>query len=72
MAIRNDRHHRRRRSLYVKQNKTYQMLLALLIICFIFVSLVVINNVLLPSDATWRDNMLIRMIIERNEARSNF
>jgi membrane protein CcdC involved in cytochrome C biogenesis len=70
MPPRDDRHHRRRRSLYVKQNKAYQMLLALLIICFIFVSLVVANNVLLPSGSTWKDNVLMRMIIERNIARN--
>ncbi len=56
---------RKRHSLYVKQNKAYQLLLAFLIIAFILISAVVINNTLLSSSGTWRDNMLIRMIIQR-------
>ncbi|MDR1885831.1 MAG: hypothetical protein LBQ56_06105 [Synergistaceae bacterium] len=72
MPGRENRYQRRRHSLYVKQNKAYQMLLAVLIISFIFVSIVVINHTLLPSDSTWRDNILIRMIMERNQARSNY
>jgi len=60
---------RRRHSLYVKQNKAYQTLLAVLIIFFVLVSFVVINVVGAPSSSVWRDNVLIRMIIERNASR---
>ncbi|MDR1916455.1 MAG: hypothetical protein LBQ58_07770 [Synergistaceae bacterium] len=62
---------RRRNSLYVKQNKAYQSLLALLIVVFIIVTAVVINSTVLPTtSAVWRDNILIRMIIERAAARN--
>lgn len=56
---------RKRHSLYVKQNKAYQLMLAFLIIAFIVISAVVVNTTLLSPSATWRDNILIRMIIER-------
>jgi membrane protein CcdC involved in cytochrome C biogenesis len=65
-----DRNPRRRNSLYVKQNKAYQMLLATLIVVFIIVSAVVINSTISPNS-TWKDNILIRMIVERTEARNN-
>ena len=58
----------RRRSLYVKQNKAYQMLLAVLIIAFVLVCAVVLTHVVLPSSSVWRDNVLIRMIVETREA----
>jgi hypothetical protein len=59
---------RKQHSLYVKQNKAYQLMLAFLIVAFILISAVVVNTTLLsPSSAVWRDNMLIRMIIERRE-----
>ena len=61
---------RRRNSLYVKQNKAYQMLLAALIIVFILVTAVVVNSTLTPNSS-WRDNALIRMITERNAARNS-
>jgi hypothetical protein len=55
----------------VKQNKAYQSLLALLIIVFIIVTAVVINNTIQPnSSPLWRDNLLIRMFIERAAARN--
>lgn len=56
---------RRRRSLYVKQNKAYQIVLAILVIAFILISAVVINTAVLSPNSTWRDNILIRMILER-------
>lgn len=56
---------RKRHSLYVKQNKAYQLMLAFLIIVFILISAVVINSTLLSPSGTWKDNILIRMIIER-------
>jgi hypothetical protein len=60
---------RKRHSLYVKQNKAYQLLLAFLIVMFILISAVVVNMTLLsPPSAVWSDNILIRMIIERRES----
>jgi membrane protein CcdC involved in cytochrome C biogenesis len=61
---------RRRSSLYVKQNKAYQALLATLIIVFIVVTAVVVNSTLSPSSS-WKDNVLIRMIIERSAVRGS-
>ncbi|MDR1510164.1 MAG: hypothetical protein LBS53_11050 [Synergistaceae bacterium] len=58
---------RRRHSLYVKQNKAYQVLLATLIIVFIVVTAVVVNSTLSPNTS-WKDNVLIRMIMERRSA----
>jgi len=65
-----DRTPRRRNSLYVKQNKAYQLLLATLIVVFILVTAVVVNGTLSPNSS-WRDNALIRMIVERNTARNS-
>lgn len=56
---------RKRHSLYVRQNKAYQLLLAFLIIAFVMISVVIINSTLFSSSGTWRDNMLIKMILER-------
>ena len=65
-----DKTTRRRNSLYVKQNKAYQMLLATLVILFLIVTAVVITSSgSIKGNSTWRDNVLIRMIIERNTAR---
>jgi membrane protein CcdC involved in cytochrome C biogenesis len=64
------RNSRRRNSLYVKQNKAYQLLLATLIIVFIIVSAVVVHGTLSPNSA-WSDNVLIRMIVERAAARNS-
>ena len=61
---------KRRNSLYVKQNKAYQLLLATLIIVFILVTAVVVNSTLSPNTS-WKDNVLIRMIIERSAARNS-
>ncbi|MDR1581103.1 MAG: hypothetical protein LBS35_12155 [Synergistaceae bacterium] len=61
---------RRRHSLYVKQNKAYQLLLATLIIAFIIVTAVVVNGTFSPNTS-WKDNVLIRMIIDRNAARNS-
>ncbi|MCL2683833.1 MAG: hypothetical protein FWE55_01170 [Synergistaceae bacterium] len=63
-----DRTTKRRHSIYVKQNKAYQMLLATLLIVFLIVTAVVVTHTWAPST-TWRDNLLIRMIIDRNAAR---
>jgi len=61
---------RRRNSLYVKQNKAYQMLLATLIIVFLIVTAVVVTSSgSVGQSSTWRNNALIRMIVERNAAR---
>lgn len=56
---------RRRRSLYVRQNKAYQLLLALLVVAFILISAVVVNTALLSPTGRWSDSMIIRMIMER-------
>ncbi|MDR0654611.1 MAG: hypothetical protein LBG12_15075 [Synergistaceae bacterium] len=61
---------RRRNSLYVKQNKAYQLLLATLIIVFIIVTAVVVQSTISPN-ASWKENVLIRMIVERNAARNS-
>jgi membrane protein CcdC involved in cytochrome C biogenesis len=61
---------RRRNSLYVKQNKAYQALLATLIIVFIVVTAVVVNSTLSPNSS-WKDNVLIKMIIERSAVRNS-
>lgn len=55
----------RRRSLYVRQNKAYQILLAILVVAFILISALVINTTILQPSGVWRDNVLIRMILER-------
>ncbi len=55
---------RKRHSLYVKQNKAYQLMLAFLIIVFVLISATVISGTFSPAGV-WRDNTLIRMIIER-------
>jgi membrane protein CcdC involved in cytochrome C biogenesis len=65
-----DRNPRRRNSLYVKQNKAYQLMLATLIIVFIVVTAVVVNGTISP-DPMWKNNILIRMIIERTMARES-
>lgn len=62
---------RRRRSLYVKQNKAYQMLLAIMIILFVVVSAVVITSTIMPTSGVWRDNVLIRMMIDAQGARTS-
>jgi hypothetical protein len=61
---------RRRHTLYVKQNKAYQLLLAMLIIVFIIVTAVVVASTVTPNSF-WKDSALIRMIIERNAARQS-
>jgi membrane protein CcdC involved in cytochrome C biogenesis len=61
---------KRRHSLYVKQNKAYQLLLATLIIVFIIVTAVVVNSTISPNSS-WKDNVLIRMIVERDAARNS-
>ena len=61
---------RRRHSLYVKQNKAYQALLAVLIIAFVVVTAAVLTSSVKGSNV-WRDNVLLRMIIEARDAREN-
>lgn len=56
---------RRRRSLYVRQNKAYQLLLALLVVVFIIISAAVVNQTLLSPTGRWSDSLIIRMIFER-------
>ena len=68
------RPNRRRNSLYVKQNKAYQMLLATLIIAFLIVTAVVVTSSGVGSsrqNSPWSNNVLIRMIVERNAARNS-
>jgi hypothetical protein len=61
---------KRRNSLYVKQNKADQMLLATLILAFLIVTAVVMYSTMSPNSS-WNDNVLIRMMIERNAARNS-
>jgi membrane protein CcdC involved in cytochrome C biogenesis len=70
MSRRFERIPRRRHSLYVKQNKAYQLLLATLIIVFIVVTAVVVNKTISPS-ASWSENALIKMIVEKNAVRNS-
>jgi hypothetical protein len=56
-----------RRSLYVKHNKAYELLLATLIVFFAAVCVVVFGSTFKPSSGVWTDNVLIRMIVETNE-----
>jgi membrane protein CcdC involved in cytochrome C biogenesis len=70
MAREFERIPRRRHTLYVKQNKAYQLLLATLIIVFIVVTAVVVNSTISPNTS-WSDNVLIRMIVEKNAARNS-
>ena len=61
---------KRRYSLYVKQNKAYQVLLATLIIVFLIVTAVVVTSSgAIKPNSIWTDNLLIRMIIEKNTVR---
>lgn len=46
------------------------MLLATLIIVFIIVTAVVVNSTVSPNSS-WKDNVLIRMIIDRNAVRNS-
>ena len=58
----------RRRSLYVKQNKAYQALLAILIIAFVVAATAVLmGNV--KGSSMWQDNVLLRMIIDARDTR---
>lgn len=54
-------------SLYEKQNKKYQAILATLIIVFVIVFAVVLNSVALPSSRSWNDNVLIKMIVNTQD-----
>jgi hypothetical protein len=56
-----------RRSLYIKHNKTYELLLAALMVVFVAICVVVIGSTFMPADV-WTDNVLIRMIVETNAA----
>jgi hypothetical protein len=44
--------------------------LATMIIVFIIVTAVVVTSTISPNTS-WRDNILIRMIVERNAARNS-
>lgn len=61
---------RRRRSLYVKQNKAYQALLAVLIIAFVVVTAVVLTSSI-KGSRMWKDNVLIKMMIDAGNARDS-
>ncbi len=54
----------KQRSIHVKHNKAYQALLAGLIIIFVLVCAVVITSIGMPTSHVWKDNILIRMIVE--------
>ena len=55
---------KRNNSIYVKQNRAYQALLATLIIALVLVGLSVLSTIPLPTSHVWKDNVLLRMIIE--------
>ena len=58
----------RRRSLYVKQNKAYQALLAILIIVFVVAAAAVLMSSV-KGSSVWHDNVLLRMIIDARDTR---
>lgn len=64
MADSNDSRRGRRKSIYVKQNRSYQILLAVLIVIFIVISVAVVSTVAL-SNGSWRDAPVIKWIFER-------
>jgi len=54
-------------SLYVKRNKKYQAILAALIIAFAILFAIVLSSVPLPTSRVWRENVLMRMIVETQD-----
>jgi hypothetical protein len=58
---------RQRRSLYIRHNKTYELLLATLLVIFVAICVIVIGSTLVPTSGVWSDNVLIRMIVQTNE-----
>jgi len=48
----------------VKRNKKYQAILAALIIAFAILFAIVLSSVPLPTSRVWRENVLMRMIVE--------
>lgn len=59
-------------SLYVKPNKKYQAILSALIIVFVIVFSLVLKNVTLPTSHVWKDNVLMKMIVNtQNFIRDN-
>ncbi|MDR3320939.1 MAG: hypothetical protein LBS93_00705 [Synergistaceae bacterium] len=58
----------KRRSLYVRHNKVYEMMLAVLIVVFVAICVAVLGNTMLPGSEMWADNVLIKMIVETNAA----
>lgn len=51
-------------SIYEKQNKAYQALLATLIIALVLIGASVLTTIPLPTSSVWRDNVLLRMIVD--------
>ncbi|MDR3255423.1 MAG: hypothetical protein LBT31_07625 [Synergistaceae bacterium] len=58
----------KRRSLYVRHNKVYELMLAVLIVVFVAICVAVLGNSVMPGSEMWTDNVLIRMIVETNAA----
>jgi hypothetical protein len=58
----------KRRSLYVRHNKAYEALLAVLIVVFVAICVTVLGNTVMPGSEMWTDNILIRIIVETNAA----
>ena len=54
-------------SVYVKQNRAYQALLATLVIALVLVGVTVLTTIPLPSSGVWKDNVLLRMIVETQQ-----
>lgn len=58
----------RRRGVYVRQNKSYQILLAILVVAFIIISVAVVSSAV--SSGKWSDTAIIRMIFQRRSVSS--
>lgn len=54
----------RRKSVYVQQNKAYQVLLAILVVAFIAISAAVAATSLF-SSGKWSESALVKMILQR-------
>ena len=58
---------KKNQSIYEKQNKAYQALLATLIIALVLVAATVLTTIPLPTSKIWRENVLLRMIVETQQ-----
>ena len=57
-----------RRSLYVKHNKAYEVILASLIVFFVAICGFVFGSVVDLNSTNWSNNTLIQMIVGTNAA----